>query len=242
MEQLKQIGGAAGNAADPTKHRKYNYPPPQERCFTWSTISQPELWQPSILAISLTNIGYLILNFFDYMPYKVATNQFGYVCCIFGFAAACLIYVRYLAKEQYYSKLTIAIIITLVIALSMYVVFWLVQPSPKSFEKMTGTQIIPLVNYTFPTTLPGNQASQGPTNKPPVPPLSPKPPATPAPPPTNIRQPQFPRDCRESLKCSQPLDLAVQSVYIISVLICLILSSLQYQVSISGTRLLSPRL
>lgn len=246
MEQLRYNGGPTDtNVVDPTKHRHHtgrfsHRPVVQERCFTWSTLSQPELWQPTLLALSVTHIAYLILNSLDLMPCKLATRQFGYVCCIFGFAAACLIYVRYLAKDQYYTKLTVAIIISLVITIAMYVVFWLVDPSP---DKITAPT--PRPNSPLPTTLSGSQAAQRPlpTRPPARPPMQPVPTAQPVPtmqpPPKPTRPPSTPApapipderqcspDCRGSIKCSQSSDLAMQSVYIICLLMCLLTSSLQ---------------
>lgn len=189
-------------------------------------LMQPELWQPSIMAISLTYIAYAVAAHFELLPLRPASRQFAYVCCIVGLLAASLIYVRYLAREHYYTKLSVAMATFLTLVLSAYIVYWLVQPSQASFDQLeTGY----FRGFNARSSYETEQIRIF-TRPPPWGTVRPFPTGPPSPqPPTTITPvlPRVPSVCHESLKCSHPLHLMLQVVYMFCVLLCLIMTLIQ---------------
>lgn len=177
-------------------------------------VLQPELWQPSIFAVSVTYIAYAIATHFEFLPLRPASRQFAYVCCIAGLISASLIYVRYLAREHYYARLSVAIITCLLLTLVMYIVYWLVQPAQESFDQLSDEFYRRPNKWPFsqlqPTFRPTTAPPTNPTSERPLHPIG-----------------RIPDVCRESLKCSHPLHLVLQATYMFSVLLCLIMTTIQ---------------
>lgn len=140
------------------------------------SLGQPELMQPTIVAISLTYIAYTIAAHFQVLILDPTLTQFTYYCCIAGLITTIIFYIKCSFTDTIYS-------ISLVVLVTLYIAYWIVN-SPTSTHRSFDPDAM---NLTVNDTSSYNS-------------------------------------CIDKRKCSSPLHLVTQSVYMASILISLLVT------------------
>lgn len=167
--------------------------------------------QPTILAISLTYIMYVILaklNLFYQMPSSI---QFTNYCCLIGLLSTIVHYLRYCRLDA--SCVNLLHVLMLILLIGLFITYWSVGIDLKSLQLTSDLTYLNLDAYKGPDGI-----SNG-VGKPPV--LGPQTDvqAQLQGPPLMARPPQ---NCIDKVKCSHPLHLVLHSAMMISVLAALV--------------------
>lgn len=169
----------------------------------------PELMQPTVLAISVTYIMYVILaklNLFYQMP---STIQFANYCCLIGLFSAIVHYLRYCQLDA--SCVNLLHVLALVLLCGLFVTYWSIGTDLSSlqlnsdlthlnldaFKGSTGTGGSVSPSLSLQADLLGQL--QGPSSL-----------AT------------APKNCIDKVKCSHPMHLVLHVAMMISVLSALV--------------------
>lgn len=179
------------------------------RSYVNPELFNPELLQPTIIAISATYILYLIGALYLFTPNLPAETQFSYYVASLGLISGLLFYARFISSwPPYVSFMDLAHMVLCCILTAVYIMYWFI---PVDFSKVdvikeNATFIRqPQVNFYLNKQYDVSQyraAAQKPA--------------------------KFDTsNCFDTRKCSHPVHLVLQSAFMICIVVSLVFSSIR---------------